>query len=236
MMLRVLAFSVAALLAPIAAHAVTLDFDSGTPTYSGNNNLTGYTQGAFVFDVTVSGTGSNTSGANLFASSTCLNGASVVSPAVAACRGNDDGDLVPATQGDNGVGGNILILQEARNNGNPRALDDDSTGPGSITFTLRNGPAFRILGFSAIDEGEFTLSVGGVPIETISGLANRATGSVTFAAPSPLIRVGEAFTFSYVGSGGVDSIVLAPIPLPASALLLLAGVGGIVAMRRRRSA
>ncbi|MEJ6396233.1 VPLPA-CTERM sorting domain-containing protein [Gymnodinialimonas sp. 2305UL16-5] len=56
--------------------------------------------------------------------------------------------------------------------------------------------------------------------------------------------VGESFTFTVgtsndnfgVPDAALAAIRIAPVPLPASALLLLAGVGGLAAMRRRNAA
>jgi hypothetical protein len=49
--------------------------------------------------------------------------------------------------------------------------------------------------------------------------------------------VGDTFTLSYSSSGGVDSIVTAPVPVPAAMPLSLAGLAmlGWMARRRRRS-
>lgn len=215
----------------------TPDGDGGTAIFSGANNLTGY-------DVTFNGVlyrfgishdlplGS-ASGANLFDTSAC----DVVGQTTTACNNGDDLDLVPANQGENGIAGNVLIRQEATpGTTTPRSLDDDAAGSGSITFTLLEGEAFSLTGFSGVDDGTFSLTVGGSTIATLSPGGNSDTAEAALFV-SPLISVGgtNTFTFNFVGSGGIDSIALAPVPLPAALPLLLVGVGGLALFGRRRS-
>jgi hypothetical protein len=62
-----------------------------------------------------------------------------------------------------GVGGNLLIRQEKGNSGNSGArLTMTQRARGSITFTLLSGSAFRLMSFAAIDDGRFSISVGGL--------------------------------------------------------------------------
>ncbi|MEM8775345.1 MAG: VPLPA-CTERM sorting domain-containing protein [Pseudomonadota bacterium] len=203
------------------AIAVTLDFDSGTPVFSGANNLTGYSQDGLVFDISFSG-GGNSVSANLF-DTTCSNAA------VTNCSSaGDDLDLVPAPQGLLGIANNVLIIQEANT-----SLQDDSGSGGTITFTLTSGPVFEVLGFSAIDDGTFELSVGGGSAGTIINLNDNEVGSI-LGSPSPLTN---SFTIDYLGSGAVDSIVLNipnVIPLPASLPMILVGLGGLGWVARRK--
>lgn len=222
------AFVGVALGATVAANAVTLDFDSGTATYSGTNNLVGYAQDGFNFAISLDSGDRRASGANLFDTAACA----LASNTTTKCNGNDDGDLVPTTSA-NGVSGNVLIRQENGNSGNNfGALDDDATGNGSITFELLSGTAFSLVGFSAVDDGRFSISVNGVELGSVSPGADRASAATLFAA-SPIIGIGDTFTVNLHGSVGVDSIGLAPVPLPAALPLLLAGLGGMAFVARR---
>jgi hypothetical protein len=207
------------------ANAITLDFDSGVAQYSGTNNLTGYSQGGLSFAVSLGANDRRASGANLFNTNACNT--------EARCVGNDDGDLLPGPN-TAGVGGNLLIRQENANSGNQNgALDDDAIGRGSITFTLLSGTAFRLTSFAAIDDGSFSISVGNMTLGTLNPGADNAILSMALIG-SPLIQVGQSFTVNYIGSGGVDAIGLAPIPVPATLPLLLAGLAGFGVMARRR--
>ncbi len=204
-----------------AASAVTIDFDSGVAGFSGDNNLTSYTQGGFSFAISETDLGGQaSSGANLFNSDSCDSN-------VQACNGDDDNDLVHG--GQVGVSGNVLIRQQAG-----IEVDDDASGNGYITMTLLSGPAFSITGYSGID-GLFDILVDGIGLGSLGSLDNNLVGSVVFDTPSRLIGIGESFVIAYTGSGGVDNITLAPapVPLPATALLLLAGVAGLGVARRR---
>ena len=47
----------------------------------------------------------------------------------------------------------------------------------------------------------------------------------------------RTLTFKFSGSGGIDNLqVTAPVPLPASAVLLLGGLGALGVLRRRKRA
>lgn len=210
-MIRVLATAAAMAFLPVAASATVIDFDSGVATFSGPNALDTYSQDGYTFSFTQSGR--NSTFANLY---------DTTNP-------NPDWDLVPEVQGENGVGGLALIRQ---NNRTPN-LTNDAPGNGSIFMTLDSGPAFSLIGFSAIDDGEFTLFVGGNQIASLAPGEDRATAQATFA-PTPLINVGDTVEFRYVGSGAIDALAIAPVPLPAGAVLLLSGLGGLAFLRRRR--
>ena len=219
-----------------AAQAVTLDFDSGTAVYSGPNNLTGYSQDGYEFAIALVMPDGRAASANLFDTADCR-AAGNVDTLTTNCVGNDDGDLVPLTDPENGVGGNVLIRQENPNLGNGSGdRADDATGDGAITFTLLASaePGFLLTGFSGVDDGRFTISVDGLVLGELAPGANRATAATTFAN-SPVLNVGESFTVNYFGSGGVDSITIAPVPLPAALPMLAFGLGGLAYFGRRRS-
>lgn len=150
---------------------------------------------------------------------------------------NGDADLVPGSQGENGVSGNILIHQERGSN----VPDDIQNGAADIILTLTSGSAFKFLGGSAVDDGVFTFFtiVGG--IETLAGQVNLAndnqTGQFSLAAlSSPVLRIGDSIRINYSGSGGVDSLVLAAVPLPAALPLMGAGFAALsfVGWRRKK--
>lgn len=229
--LKVLSVAAAVLCAAAtSSSAITLDFDTGTPVFSGTNNLVGYSQDGLSFSISQTGPGS--SGANLFNTLFCVNG----SGGAAKCDGNDDGDLVPRNQGENGVEGNILIRQETPNRGNQNGdLDDDSARGGVITFTLTGGSSIVVRGFSAVDEQPMWIDVGSETCGPVNNPGNRDTGRVTCTNTlSSPIGVGESFDVRYAGSGGVDSIILRAMPLPAGMTLMLAGLGSLAFWRRRQ--
>ncbi|MBY4894982.1 VPLPA-CTERM sorting domain-containing protein [Rhodobacteraceae bacterium N5(2021)] len=226
-------FAVAALATlPMAAQATTLDFDgpNDTAIFSGPNVLVGYIVGDREFSFSqITTSGQVSSGANLFDSLACTNN---TTPLVAACGGNDDGDLVPQVQGENGVYGNILIRQQAS-----ATLDDDAAGNGSLLMTLTSGPAFTLEGFSAIDGSIISLFHNNVQFfGPVNDRGNRETAQYNTLSVSPIFNVGDTLRVQLLGSGGVDSFQLAAIPLPAGGLLLAAAFGGLAFVRRRKTA
>lgn len=212
---------------PMTASATTIDFDAADSTAGQTVGFGGvYSEDGYTFAVTSTGRGE---GPAIF--NTLCTGYGTPD----GCNG--DRDLVPLVQGQNGVSGNVLIIQENRD-GAPTPNDEASAG--SITFTLNSGSAFRLLGFSAVDDGQFTLydndsNILGL-VDNGNGSANDNVTGIATGLVSPIFRIGDSFTIGYSGSGGIDSFVLAPVPLPAGALLLLAGLGGLAALRRRKAA
>ena len=98
-------------------------------------------------------------------------------------------------------------------------------------MTLLEGTPFQILSAAAIDDGTFTFgtSVDG-EIDAIT-LGENETGRVYLN--SSVVGIGDTVTIKYSGSGGVDSFVIAPVPVPAASLLLIGAMGGLAALRRR---
>lgn len=213
---------VAAIALPAAAQAAVLDFDALDSSNGQAVPLTGFSEDGYTFGLSFT--------ANLDARGPAIFDTTCVG---SACNG--DTDLIPAVQGENGVRGNVLILQEQR----PSPVPDDDGQGGTITFTLLSGPAFRLLGASAVDDGRFSFStpVDGL-LGTISLSSDNQTGRTTFGSPSSLIGVGGTFSVAYSGSGGVDSLVISAVPIPAALPLLVGALGGLgfVARRRRRAA
>lgn len=213
---------------PMAAQATTIDFDTdgGVASFSATNVLDTYTVADRVFtfsQYTMSGQAS--SGANLFESATCA--PDFTGTVVASCDGNDDGDLVADQPNTDGVGGNVLIRQQAS-----ATLDDDAAGNGAIFMTLTSGGDFTLDSFAGIDASQYAVALNGtVLVDGLNGSGNRMTDTFTFA-PIRVTR-GDTIAFILAGSGGVDAVTISPIPLPAGAVLLLGALGGLGVMRRR---
>ncbi|MEL6683357.1 MAG: VPLPA-CTERM sorting domain-containing protein [Pseudomonadota bacterium] len=90
------------------------------------------------------------------------------------------------------------------------------------------------------DQEEMRVTVGAVPGAIDASLMATDTGGIGFSDLVTSLR-GTTFTF-WAGEGNdgagkpdfaLAGVTVAPIPLPASALLLLGAVGGLGAMRRR---
>jgi len=200
------------------ASAVTIDFENLDATSGQPVPLTAISQGGFSFVVRFNGGTSGTSGPAIF-DTTCSG---------AACNGDED--LVPAMQGENGVSGNILILQEAGAN-----IPDDNAGNANVVLESAPGnQPFRFIGASAVDDGDFRFrtSIDDGRLARIVLNSESETGSAQFM--SGILNPGDDIVIVFRGSGGVDSLVLQPVPVPAAAWLFGTAIAGLIGFRRRR--
>lgn len=207
----------AALLVPVGASAAVLDFDALDASASQPFPLTTFSEDGYTFDLFFTG---GSDGPAIF-DTTC-------SGYTADCNG--DLDLVPAAQGENGIEGNVMILQSPSG---PKP--NDFAGGGTIQFTLTSGPSFFLTGFSGVDEQPITaFDTDGTTVLGVIDLPNDSdTGLVTFM--SSRIDVGDSFFIEFDGSGGIDSLVVAPVPVPAALPLSLAALGALGWVSRRRA-
>lgn len=204
---------------PTAASAVVIGFDDLDASLGQPIPLTQITEAGYTFGVSSGGTNL---GAAIF-DTTCA--------VYVGCNG--DPDLQPGGgQGADGISGNVLILQDEVAG---RVTPSDSAGfEGRAIFTLVSGTPFRFEGFSAVDDGTYTAfgPDGTTELGSLSLPADNSTGSVSFS--SPVIGTGDSFAIRYSDSGGVDSLQLAPIPVPAALPLSLAAFGALGWIARRR--
>lgn len=116
----------------------------------------------------------------------------------------------------------------------------DSNDTLGVNWFASTGSVFNTVMFVLTDHGEFsslTVNAGGASQE-IAGLRGSTSQLVTIvydtAQTASLITLDQARNDGFSIDGA--QIGLAPVPLPASGLLLLAGLGGIAVARRRARA
>ncbi|MDX8351102.1 VPLPA-CTERM sorting domain-containing protein [Cognatiyoonia sp. IB215182] len=119
--------------------------------------------------------------------------------------------------------GNALIIQENPNT----AADDDGRG-GWITFTFSR--AITFLGFDFLDDGDVVVTDNNDNAATVG--TPRGSAFDNYFTSSGLLNWTNVtqLTFNFGrDSGAIDNISyeIAPIPLPASLLLLLASIGAL---------
>jgi len=107
---------------------------------------------------------------------------------------------------------------------------DGNTSQGTEKWTLNafsSGGAF----LGTIDSPEFMNT-------SDAGSLNGQAWTFTFEDIGAIGRIDFNFTGTKTTGIGVafDNLTVAPVPLPAAGLLLLGGLGGLVAVRRRRKA
>ncbi|MEM8838972.1 MAG: VPLPA-CTERM sorting domain-containing protein [Pseudomonadota bacterium] len=217
-------FAGALFVTPATASTV-IDFDALDASATQPVPLLTFSEDGFTFSL--SSTGANS-------------GPAIFDTTVSDADANGDTELTPPfLPGSNGfIEGNIIILQD-----NTGAVPDDDASGGTITLTLESGPAFFLENVSAIDDGffeVFTITGGGpaalfgsVDLDEVGGLPE--TGLIT--GTSTLISVGDSIVFDFNSfSGGFDSVTVTAVPLPAPVAMLLAAIGGLFVMARRRRA
>ena len=136
--------------------------------------------------------------------------------------------------------GGVLIIQE---NDLASGGPDDTASGGSISFAFDQ--AIDFTGFSIFDGATITVSsssVAGSSVFSVGEPVNEGPGNRVFNTFSTagLFDGVSDLTFAFEGSGAIDSLLVAPvagvspIPVPAALPLLLAGLGGLGLVSRRR--
>lgn len=135
--------------------------------------------------------------------------------------------------------------------------DDEITNPPpqSITITFNSNKRltavyfldlFAGVGSAEVEQGRVVIGTErvGTGFESVNGTQVVGTNDPGLAELTGLNLISDSFTFwvartnDAVGKadGALAGIDVAPVPLPASSLMLLAALGGMGAMRRRKKA
>ncbi|MEO1239582.1 MAG: VPLPA-CTERM sorting domain-containing protein [Pseudomonadota bacterium] len=218
----------AALALPSASFAATVvNFDDGS---EGNLN------GTEVFSdlVSVDGNGKTL---GLFNSNCDGNGSTQFG---VACTG-DDPDLATGTAFGTDPQALVLIIEENPGNGTP---DDDRRG-GTISFNFAQAVVMNAITLLDLDR-DFTNMMFTFFFEGGGSTTTGLPGDVTLLGSETKDNSLRRYVFGDMGaitgfdlkttdSGAVASLEVTPVPLPAAGWLLIGGLGGLVAMKRRGS-
>ena len=148
-----------------------------------------------------------------------------------------EGDFTnPADSTDVRDFGNILIIQERARLASSEA--DDERAGGAITFIFDQ--AINLLSLDYLDgERGAVISAGASPLGTLGSNVNGDNEFTSFdfgnlAAATNITQ----FRVDFGGSGAIgafDAELAVPVPVPAALPLMLLGLGGLGALRRRQN-
>jgi hypothetical protein len=93
--------------------------------------------------------------------------------------------------------------------------------------------ASQLLCLSGCTDGVYTLSYGGTDLYTVESGAGQSLGSFSVASGSSLDLV---WSWDVPSTGQVSTNLAAAVPVPAAGFLLLGGLGGLAALKRRKKA
>ena len=138
--------------------------------------------------------------------------------------------------------GNAIIVQENAAVNDVFTPDDDGNG-GVLTFAFDNLIELGVLSLLDVREDtSVTLFNDGAIVATLLANSADTNNNVTpnlFTTVDFNNQVGNSFTIDFNGrSGGLGEFAatsVAPVPLPATAWMLLAGVGGLFGARRKKA-
>lgn len=228
---------IAALIAPVAASAATLDFNTlGNGGQSSSGNITGNEFAQFGVLV------SSSKQLALFDSNCGPDGSN------SCATVNTDSDLATGASFGSDNEGRVLIL----NGGTDAAPNDDPSG-GKFSFDFDRAVDFTSIRLLDLDEKGlfnkvmFTFTFADNTTQKFKGNADLA-GRTTLLNPGfpgdnsvrdirfDLANVTEVDVKFRNVSGAIASLdFAAPVPLPAGLPLLAAGLGGLALLRRRRA-
>lgn len=121
-----------------------------------------------------------------------------------------------------------------------RARVQDVFDANYATLDLGNGiqvAGFQLALWDALYDGDGSLASGLFQASASTAITNAADG---FMAAAAAWDDGRRFNMTFLESSGDPQrqalVTVAPIPLPAGGFLLLTGVGGLVVLRRRKTA
>jgi len=123
----------------------------------------------------------------------------------------------------------------------------DSQDLAEVTWTLSPGRTFNRLIFALTDaydqpynedlgESFFTLSVDGADWSIDQQEANGTLHWITVLFGEDRTEAEIHFSTRLNDGWGIRAAMVAPVPLPATGLLMVAGLGGLATVRRRRCA
>ncbi len=114
---------------------------------------------------------------------------------------------------------------------------DTLTGYEALTFTFSEAVKLGSLGFSLFDASDdYTITVNGVSTASDENPFSFGWEEATSFKVGVIFGDDKTVFPSVIDSFRVSELTIAAVPLPAAGWLMLAGLGGLAATRRRRKA